>query len=308
MKSLKTNLMILILLLTILGSGLLFGIAIRCSHNSLRDVLESNMKIMLNMVSNTVIDKNKANFKLIDSVAHIPSIQGSEYSMFSKQDQLDSIANQDTSIIGFNLTDDQGNCRVREGGMVSFAERIYFQKAIKGEKYIFGPIMNKVTNTLTLFYASPLYDEKGEIHNTIFMPDNGGVLSEICAAVKVGEQGIAFIVDRTTGNTIGHPDLDVVLNFENLPQEIAETPKLQRKALLIEKMMNGEAGFGYYSDKGADSSRTKFVKVSYNLICNEKQEHSWNGAVLPAVRFLRQCHGPDEVFVGMGERKLYQEC
>ena len=156
---------------------------------------------------------------------------------------LFGVKNADPNLVGLNITDLKGNSYLVEGPMYNFSERAYFKNALNGKETVFGPINNKVTNIPTIFYGAPLYDDDGNLINTFFLAAHGETLSKICEQNRIGVDGKAVIIRRTTGLVIADIDEDAILK-NNAYDDAADSgvKELQR---ITTDIAAGESGFAF---------------------------------------------------------------
>ena len=246
--TLRKTVIISFLLLTLAGSTSLLITALSFSSRSLKSVLEDDMKSMVSAVSEAISAETDSKFQLINAVSHIPDIQNSKSTLIEKQSILNSIAKNENNITDFIITDIIGKTAYEDTNWKNFNPRFYISEALMGKKTIQGPITNKADNTSALFYCAPLYNENNKIENVIFMPTNGEVLSDFCSRYKVGKTGYSFVLDRSYGSVIGHPDVSLVYDQYNLYQKTHKNPDLAEEEVLIKDMMNGNSAVGYYTE------------------------------------------------------------
>lgn len=94
--------------------------------------------------------------------------------------------------------DMQGNLRVAGAGYLNFCEDPYFTEPVKGNDAILGPLVNTVTNEMTMFYGSPIKDANGKVMSTLLIAANGDILCEVCEKVNIGKTGGGFYKENGT--------------------------------------------------------------------------------------------------------------
>lgn len=252
MKSLKRNILISIIALTVIGDVGLFYAAIRGSRLGLRTVTLSDMISTAEAVGTAVNTQINEKHEFLHNISYLEEIKSPDTTLREKQNILDSIANENTlkgtSMMGLNIADADGNCYVRESGIESFKNREYFYKAIGGEDWVYGPMVNKVTNKNTVFISAPMYTN-GKPSHVVFQAMTGDFLCDITKRTKIGTTGYSLIIDRTSGNIIGSPNVEDVENEENLgyyakEHEIEDLYEMYKDCLL------GNEGSGIYNDSG----------------------------------------------------------
>lgn len=234
---------IIMIALTFVTCAGFFLIAERTSKAAVDSMIEQQVMGLLAGIKTEVEDYNYSNFSTIHIAESLPVIKDPSVPIKKKAELLFGVKDADPRIIGLNITDLQGNSYLVEGPLYNFSERTYFKEALKGKEIVFGPIYNKVSNLLTVFYSSPLYDENGNIVNTLFLAAHGEVLSKICSRNKIGKDGEIIIVRRSTGIVIADSNEENVLK-KNIFDEVAETG-IKDLADLTGNIMAGESLFTF---------------------------------------------------------------
>lgn len=133
-----------------------------------------------------------------------------------------------------------------------YSDRDYFKAAINGKTYISEPLISKVTGELTIIIAAPLW-ENGIPDSTpvgcVYMVPNESFLNDIVASIKVSDNSGAYIID-STGTTVAHSTIDLVYNSNNNIEAAKKDSSLKKIASLETEMINGESGFGSYTQDG----------------------------------------------------------
>lgn len=126
-----------------------------------------------------------------------------------------------------------------------------FKQAMQGNNYVDTPAMNQQTGKIQVMVSAPLWE--GGIPNTkpigavVYIPD-GEFLNDIMRSIEIGEKGHAFLLDRN-GTNIADPDSSLV-GVENIIEQAKSDSALNSLAVLEERMIRGEDGYGYYSYNG----------------------------------------------------------
>lgn len=155
----------------------------------------------------------------------------------------------------------RGNILDRDGMSIltgtSYAERDYYQAAIKGDTFVSQSTISKVTGEFSIIIAAPLWADGidgGEIVGVVYVIPQETFLCDIAASLRTPTGGTAFIVDQN-GTTIGHDDADKVKSQENIIEVAKKNAGLQPLADTISAVIRGETGFSKYTYAGV----AKFV-------------------------------------------------
>lgn len=114
----------------------------------------------------------------------------------------------------FGICDRAGNAWVTDGSQVNIVDRQYFQSALNGKPFITEPIFSRVTNSLFVFFAVPIYDNDKHIIGVLYAKKDAVGLSDMISDITVGETGYCYIIGLS-GTTIGDMDIEAVKTQEN---------------------------------------------------------------------------------------------
>jgi methyl-accepting chemotaxis protein len=150
------------------------------------------------------------------------------------------------------LFDTSGNC-VGAGNLAIFnnpafkrnqADREWFKHAMAGEVFTHDVYFSASINETAIGFSAPVKDDNGKIIGLIGSRIPWSKIENIVMEEgKVGETGYAYLINRE-GVLIAHPKKEKVLK-ENL----AKDPNIQL-ASIINKMIKGETGTGFYAYEG----------------------------------------------------------
>ncbi len=134
----------------------------------------------------------------------------------------------------------------------NYADREYFQMAVKGKAWVSDPIISKKTNEVTIVVAAPIWKEgvpNSQVTGVVSFVPQETFLNDIVAGIKVSSNGSAYMINKD-GFTIAHKNMDSVKNQENTVAEAKTDTSLAKLAEIEAAMARGEAGFGTYSYNG----------------------------------------------------------
>jgi len=83
--------------------------------------------------------------------------------------------------------------------------RDYFQASINGQPYTSGILVGRATGRPGIFLSNPVITEAGNIVGINIVWLKGSTINNIINDISVGEEGIAYLVDRN-GVIIAHPE------------------------------------------------------------------------------------------------------
>lgn len=124
---------------------------------------------------------------------------------------------------------------------IDLSERDYFQAAKAGKASIGSVVKSKATGNIILTFGAPVYSKSKEIVGVAGAIVNIGFLSNKIAALKLGQTGYGYMIDKT-GLIVAHPNKDLILSMNLLEQEGMKA--------FITRMIAGETGTDPYIFKG----------------------------------------------------------
>ena len=140
----------------------------------------------------------------------------------------------------------QGMSYNSRGGVVDMTQRVYFQKALKGEVVVSDPLVSAVTGGLVTVVASPV-KSAGRITGVFTATMSLAELSKKIGEVKIGKTGYAYML-QGDGVTIANPNKDLVMKDNPIKND--KLPPSMRAA--TERMVKGETGVTVYEYSGVE--------------------------------------------------------
>lgn len=191
----------------------------------------------------------KATMNLVEVLGSIERFSKPDASLEQKRSMLDTYMQIHEWEEAF-ITDESG-VDIFDSA-INVSDRDYFKEAMSGTTAMSDPIFSKETGELVISVAAPLW--KGGIPNTtvvgaVVVGIDASQFSDIMGDIQVSEHGMAYMIN-SKGDTIAHPDYELVKNASNTVKDAESDSKLKQLAALETKMMNSENGFGKYSYGG----------------------------------------------------------
>ena len=238
------------MIMTVLISLVVVGLtSIYLNYTSTLDTLENTMGEAAKIASQRVEQELQAYKNVAIDTGMVARLSNPASTVEDKQ----LIVNQRAESVGFvrgNVLDLNGNS-LFDGN--NYADRSYFQAAIKGQAYVSEPVVSKVTGELSIIVASPIWqdgDPTKPITGVVYFVPKETFLNDIVNDIQISANGQAYMLDKE-GNTIAHKNMDNVKNKENSIAESATDKNLVQLAALEKQMVAGSSGFGQYEYKGA---------------------------------------------------------
>lgn len=157
------------------------------------------------------------------------------------------------------------------------SDRVYIQKALKGEANISDVLISKVTNSAVLMYAVPI-ERNGKVVGALVGRRDGNALNEITDAMGFGEEGYAYIINNQ-GVTVAHPNRDLVMEQFKPIEAAATDAKFEPVAKVFQQILAEEHGVGKYNYSNADLyyAYTPIVGTNWYLVNTATQNEVLSG-------------------------------
>lgn len=240
-RSIKANIMTLILSIVVCLSLILGFIGCIFSYRSSVSALEESMQQTALVASNQVKAELQTYMNVVAFVGTQSMLTSLGASTEAKRHYLESIA-EDFQLDTCDLLDSDG-ISLFEGTDLSGED--YFKNAMNGSVCISDPVLNKATGKITLIAAAPLWkdgDKNSTVAGVIAGSLDSEFLNDIVRSIRVGPSGGAYMLN-SNGDLIADTETSRVLTVNM--QKLAETDPGSRVQAEMEKhMINGEPGIG----------------------------------------------------------------
>ncbi len=242
MKNIKTKLLLVICLLVIVpitAVGTTVSYLIYSStYNSMSRSMEELAKTSAMYVS-SAIDVYKSIAKEAGLMARLSN---PEIPPVDKQAVLNDKI-KTNGFLGANITDGKGKIQLNSSGI---PDTEYINMALNGNVTLTDVVFSEYYNKYIVSVAAPLW-EKGlygtNIIGTVYFDIDPIFLSNITKAIRVGDTGEAYMLDKN-GFTIASNDDNAVINRENTMEEAKSDKTLEGLAKIEKDMTDGKTGFG----------------------------------------------------------------
>lgn len=196
------------------------------------DLVEKSLGIQWN-----AMEAFAENDKIQDWNAYWP-----EVSQLMK-DEISRSGSKDLAIANLN-----GDTLSPLGQSTNIKDRAYFQAALKGDRAVSDPVVNKLDGSIIIVFAVPIKKDDSVV-GVLFSVQDGNAISELTNNITFGKTGTAFVIDAN-GTLVAHADKEKVIKRDNIFENYKKDPELKELADIEKKMTLGEAGFGEYTYKG----------------------------------------------------------
>ncbi|MBP2650811.1 MAG: mcpA 6 [Firmicutes bacterium] len=242
MKSIQAKLTVTILVIFCVALGTLGGLNYWKARNIILDDVSISMSKEAQISSEFISHWIKKNQAEISGLTAAPAIQGGNKAEIAAF--LANVLKDNNTFQGITYATPDGNYINSFGLTGNISQRVYFQKAIKGESTISDPIVSKEKGNMIINVAVPVKTNgnvTGILSGQISLEDT---IKQV-ASIKVGQTGYAYVV-QDDGLIIMHPDKEKVMKDNVLTNE---TFTKSTKAV-NERIARGETGADSYDYQG----------------------------------------------------------
>ncbi len=251
MKSLKKTILFSFILLSYLSSSTIFFIAVKYSRRSVRNVFKEDMVLTADRINDSISEVVAEKFNILEYTAKLEVLSDDNVSLLDKYLILDPIAHdRSKDLLSMSFIDATGDVYLAPQFKINFGYLPIFQKVMKeGKTVLEGPSADEKTKELSINIATPVRNKNNEIRGILLARFNCDFLCNISQRIKIGETGYAIVIDRATGNTIGAPDRQTVLDQQNL-KTLGEEKAADGLVENMDKVISGASDCGYYTIDG----------------------------------------------------------
>ena len=246
-RSLKRSVLLTIILLIVVGDLTLFIVSTHDSRTTLTNLVCSDMITTAESVGCAVNVKLGEKIDFLRNISYSSIIYSDDYDLEEKQNELNLIIERqkdDSELIELGIINKDGDM-YKNGELENYKNAEYFLQAINGNSCIYGPVYNIAADALKVFMSIPVYNENNEIAYVLYEAIHGGFLCDISSRMKIGSTGYAIIINRTSGNTIGSPNVEDVEDHQNLGID-ASLEENDIMFNLFQDCLEGNTGSGVY--------------------------------------------------------------
>lgn len=165
----------------------------------------------------------------------------------------------------------------------SYAEEDYFQQCKATMKPYISDIINDGSRMIFLLEVPIITN--GRFDGVVYGGINADFLSEIVANLSMGNDGVAYVLDKK-GNVIGHHEHSVVREGSNMIETAKTDSSVADVAAVNQRMIQGETGFGTYNFYG-DTKLVGFAPIEGNQewsIAIETSQHEFKSTLDKSIR------------------------
>lgn len=173
------------------------------SKSTVIDLQTHNVTQLVKEASDNAHQKILTEFARLEAIANRDDIRDESISVKDRAALLQRDLREDVGHRYFVFSDETGNAYSSLGRSVNIKEREYFQNALKGQKSVTDPLMNKILNANALLYAVPLKSHDDKIIGAVCVDTTTDILNDICTSFNISDNATAILLSRNTGKVIG---------------------------------------------------------------------------------------------------------
>ncbi len=209
-------------------------------------VIIGNLKQSLTQIAEQgaarVQDQLNGYLNILEAFSKIDTMKDPAIPWHDKRLILQSIASRKyLNLKRFSMADKNGNAFTIDGATLNVRDRVYFQKAITGHRYVSNPFISRVDGSAVIVFAVPVYYHN-RITGVLYATHSVEALCNITDGIRMNRQGYSIIINRK-GQLIAHPNWSLVgeNNFVNAKADNRLKPlvRLQRQ-MIARKIGAGE--------------------------------------------------------------------
>lgn len=247
MNSIKTKITFIILSIVIVLSITLGVISSYLNYKTTFDALEQTMTETSVIASERIIKELESYKNIAIGTGIIKDLSDSNVSVSEKQKIID----ENVKLYGLQM----GQILDLKGKSIfdgkDYSDRDYFKASVNGETYVSDPLISRITGKLTIVISAPLWKDgipNSKVVGVIFLIPNEQFLNDVVRSISIGNTGDAYVLNKD-GLTIAYKD-DSIVGVENIQESVKTDDSVKELAAIEKRMINGETGFGSYTDDG----------------------------------------------------------
>ncbi len=281
---------IVLVVSTIVISNLLVSITMsKFTEKFLTTSAQRELTAISENVANQVKATNDREFYALKALSALPFVSDMSLSIAQKNEQLQEIANKNSSqYVAIAFYDAQGNTIRSDGQSANYAKEEYLATALRGGCFVTTPAVDTKDGSTIMLYSVPVYGERNKICGAVVSVMKGNFLNETARKIELAEGFHPAILDMKTGNTIGNANSQ---DQSMQGTSIASLDQDSSLAKVLKATASGETGVMLFKDPatkremiagyrpvGGECRWSVFVAVPFDTYL--KEQRSLSRAVL----------------------------
>lgn len=250
-KSIKTRIMIAIILMAIIPSVLLGMLSVYATLDSTLGLAETSIGEITTAIANRLHYQLRSYINVAVAAGTNPSIADTDVPVQEKEAVITAIAESE----GFERGNIIGSDGISVFSGQDFSDREYFQKAMRGETFVSDPLLSKVTGEYAIIVAAPIWE--GGVHGSapigcVYFAPPANFLTDIMQSINVSENNLAYMIN-SDGIIIADKDSETVKSQTSIIKNAETDSSYAALADIHKKMIAGETGCDMYSKNGSNA-------------------------------------------------------
>lgn len=233
-SSLRTRLLLLVLLAIVPALGLILYTASAQRHAAEREAQEDALRLAKSIAANEG-QVNEGARQLLTALAQLPSVQEGNWAECNQL--FSSFLKQYRLYANFGVLDAQG--LVRCSGLplpplpINAADRPYFQRAIQTRNFAVGDYqIGRVTRKATLNFGYPVLNEIGQAQAVVFAALDLSRLNQLAAEAQLPPETVLLVTDPKGTVLVHYPDAQAWVGRSFPEAPIIQTILTQREGMV----------------------------------------------------------------------------
>ena len=243
--------LILIFGLLIATASLVEGLlAIHTAHKAVTEKVESHLIDKAADIATIIEGRITAFWQFLEGIARMPALVDPHTAYTEKYTLVKREANFNKNVTNMDILDKSGRLYALDGTSISLNAEKYFQAAITGSRFLSEPFISKISGTLILTFAVPVYDNDRTINGVLIASIPAEWLSDQIDDIVVGQSGDCSIFGPT-GTFIADKDRSLVEKQINMHEEAKKNEAFRSVAAFIDTAVESDtSAVDFYEYKG----------------------------------------------------------
>ncbi len=243
MKSIRSALITFITVSIVITGVSLMAISIQIAGKAVDMGSLSNMKTLVDNVSNYADLKLESDLLALKVLAEYPVVKSEFLTVEQKAPAIKDYASKiDDHARYFIVANTTGHAYTSDEIIREVSNRDYFKTALKGTPCVSGPIIS-ARGDPSIYASTPVMDNQNDIIGILAMNIDTGILRDFASQLNISKNGKAFIINRETGVIVYAENEEFVKNSETFDNLAATTnPGYKELADITHKMMASKDG------------------------------------------------------------------
>jgi methyl-accepting chemotaxis protein len=236
-------------LLTLVVSVAFGVVALRFGTAAVEEGADEALLLLAKEGAGKVETSILGNYNVMETIATEDAVQSMDWAIQKPVlvDHMNDLA--DKGYLGMGVVYPDGTTLYADGTESNLGDRSYVQKAFAGETNVSDVLISRVTNSAVMMYATPIYNDGGNVVGVLVARRPGDALTAITDEMGYGENGFAFIIGPN-GTFFAQENRDLIMNQVNIFTEIEEDGVYKNQGLEMQKLGLENSGVVVYDVEG----------------------------------------------------------